>query len=59
MWITKQTLLASVLLRDEEADALHKINDYIYKDTEYKSVEVKICPQSCLLYVFLVMKAIK
>ncbi len=28
--------LASVLLRDEESDALHKINDYIYKDTEHK-----------------------
>ncbi len=27
---------ASVLFRDEESDALHKINDYIYKDTEYK-----------------------
>ncbi len=26
----------SVLLRDEESDALHKINDYIYKDTEHK-----------------------
>ncbi len=24
------------LLRDEESDALHKINDYINKDTEYK-----------------------
>ncbi len=24
------------LLRDEESDALHKINDYIYKDTEHK-----------------------
>ncbi len=22
--------------RAEESDALHKINDYIYKDTEYK-----------------------
>ncbi len=31
---TKQTSLASVLLRDEESDTLHKINDYIYKDTE-------------------------
>ncbi len=28
--------LASVLLLDEESDALHKINDYIYIDTEYK-----------------------
>ncbi len=36
VWITKQTLLTLVLLRDEEFDALHKINDYIYKDTEYK-----------------------
>ncbi len=26
----------SVLLRDEESDALHEINDYIYKDTEHK-----------------------
>ncbi len=32
----ERTSLASVLLRDEESDALHKINDYIYKDTEYK-----------------------
>ncbi len=36
VWITKQTSLASVLLHDEESDALHKINDYIYKDTEHK-----------------------
>ncbi len=36
VWITKRTSLASVLLRDEESDALHKINNYIYKDTEYK-----------------------
>ncbi len=51
MRITKRMSLASVLLRDEESDALHKINDYIYKD--------KICPQSCLLFVFgQVMKAI-
>ncbi len=28
--------IASVLLLDEESDALHKINDYIYKDTEHK-----------------------
>ncbi len=35
VWITKWTSLASVLLRDE-SDALHKINNYIYKDTEYK-----------------------
>ncbi len=28
--------VASVLLHDEESDALHKINDYIYKNTEYK-----------------------
>ncbi len=29
--------LASVYLRDgQKPDALHKINDYIYKDTEYK-----------------------
>ncbi len=26
----------SVLLNAEESDALHKINDYIYKDTEHK-----------------------
>ncbi len=36
VWTTKRTSLASVLLRDEESDALHKINDYIYKDTEWK-----------------------
>ncbi len=55
----KHTSLASVLLRDEESDALHKINYYIYKDTEYKYVDVKICPRSCLLFVFgQVMKAI-
>ncbi len=23
-------------MHDEETDALHKINDYIYKDTEHK-----------------------
>ncbi len=34
--LNKHRSLASVLLRDEESDALHKINDYIYKDTEYK-----------------------
>ncbi len=34
--ITKRTSLASILFHDEESDALHKINDYIYKDTEYK-----------------------
>ncbi len=28
--------LASVLLHDEESDALHKINYYIYKDIEHK-----------------------
>ncbi len=28
--------LASVLLHDEESDALHKINDYIYKDIEHE-----------------------
>ncbi len=28
--------LASVLLLDKESDALHKINYYIYKDTEHK-----------------------
>ncbi len=26
----------SVLLHDEESDALHKRSDYVYKDTEYK-----------------------
>ncbi len=35
-WITKRTSLTLVLLRDEESDPLHKINDYIYKDTAYK-----------------------
>ncbi len=34
--ITKRTSLASILFHDEESDALHKINDYIYKDTEHK-----------------------
>ncbi len=36
VWITKRTSLASVLLLDKESDALHKINDYIYKGTEHK-----------------------
>ncbi len=36
VWNIKWTLLVSVLLRDQESDALHKINDYIYKDTEYQ-----------------------
>ncbi len=30
------TSLASVLLLKKESDALHKINYYIYKDTEHK-----------------------
>ncbi len=36
VWITKRTSLAFILLHDEKSDALHKINDYIYKDTEHK-----------------------
>ncbi len=32
----RRSSLVSVLLLDEESDALHKINYYIYKDTEYK-----------------------
>ncbi len=59
VWITKRTLLASVLLRDEESDALHKINDYIYKIQNTYTLDVKICPQSCLMFVVeQVMKAI-
>ncbi len=34
--VNHQTNVASVLLHDEESDALHKINYYIYKDTEHK-----------------------
>ncbi len=35
---TNVARIPSVLLHDEESDALHKINNYIYKDTEYKYV---------------------
>ncbi len=35
VWVTKRKSLASGLLLDEES-ALHKINDYIYKDKQYK-----------------------
>ncbi len=53
MWITKRTSLASVLLHDEESDALHKINNYIYLKIQNKNtLDVKTCPQSCLLFVF-------
>ncbi len=36
----------------EKPDALHKINDFIHKDTEYNTLGVKTCPQSCLLFVY-------
>ncbi len=43
---------ASVILRDEESDALHKINDYIITIHNTNTLDVKICPQSCLRFVF-------
>ncbi len=49
--LTNVARVALVLLHDEESDALHKINYYIYKDTEHKYF-VQICPQSSLLFVF-------
>ncbi len=51
--------LASVLLLDEESDALLKINDVFIKIQNTNTLDVKTCPQSCLLFVFgQVMKAI-
>ncbi len=32
----QSNIRGSVLLLDKESDALHKINYYIYKDTEHK-----------------------
>ncbi len=60
VWINKQTsLVESVLLLDEESDALLKINDVFIKIQNTNTLDVKTCPQSCLLFVFgQVMKAI-
>ncbi len=44
---------------DEESDALLKINDVFIKIQNTNTLDVKTCPQSCLLFVFgQVMKAI-
>ncbi len=49
----------SVLLLNEESDALHKINDVFIKIQNTNTLDVKTCPQSCLLFVFgQVMKGI-
>ncbi len=49
----------SVLLLDEESDALLKINDVFIKIQNTNTLDVKTCPQSCLLFVVeQVMKAI-
>ncbi len=50
--INKHTRVASVLLLDEESDALHKINDVFIKIQNTNTLDVKKCPQSCLLFVF-------
>ncbi len=34
--LNERRRVVSVILRDEESDALHKINEYIYKVTEHK-----------------------
>ncbi len=39
--------VASVLLLDEESDALHKINDVFIKIQNTNTLDVKTCPQSC------------
>ncbi len=41
----------SVLLLDEESDALLKINDVFIKIQNTNTLDVKTCPQSCLLFV--------
>ncbi len=57
--INKVTRIASVLLLDEESDALLKINNVFIKIQNTNTLDVKTCPQSCLLFVFgQVMKAI-
>ncbi len=51
--------VASVLLLDEESDALLKINDVFIKIQKTNTLDVKTCHQSCLLFVFgQAMKAI-
>ncbi len=36
----------------EKPDALHKINDYTHKDTEYNTLDVQIYPLELLLFVY-------
>ncbi len=56
---TNVARVESVLLLDEESDALLKINDVFIKIQNTNTLDVKTCPQSCLLIVFgQVMKAI-
>ncbi len=57
--INKRARVESVLLLDEESDALLKINDVFIKIQNTNTLDVKTCPQSCLLFVVeQVMKAI-
>ncbi len=57
--INKRARVESVLLLDEESDALLKINDVFIKIQNTNTLDVKTCPQSCWLFVFgQVMKAI-
>ncbi len=50
--ITNVAPVESVLLLDEESDALLKINDVFIKIQNTNTLDVKTCPQSCLLFVF-------
>ncbi len=45
--INKRLSRCSVLLLDEESDALHKINDVFIKIQNTNTLDVKTCPQSC------------
>ncbi len=47
---TNVARVASVLLLDEESDALLKINDVFIKIQNTNTLDVKKCPQSCLLF---------
>ncbi len=48
--INKVAHIASVLLLDEESDALLKINDVFIKIQNTNTLDVKKCHQSCLLF---------
>ncbi len=46
-----ESSLTSITSLMEKPDVLHKINDFIHKDTEYNTLDVKTCPRSRLLFV--------